>query len=109
MNKRRILTHLLSSSTRAYSIKTIHCFYHHTSSVDHFNKIKALYNEGKQVDTIHEYFKIPNSFAASFLIARQKKIDMALKIYQVAKKNISLDFLVIKTLINVLEKEMKTI
>jgi hypothetical protein len=27
----------------------------------------------------------------------------------VAKKNISLDFLVIKTLINVLEKEMKTI
>jgi pentatricopeptide repeat protein len=63
-----------------------------------------LYNEGRELDAIHEYFKSPNPFSASFLIARQNKMDMALKIYQVAKDNSSLDFLVIMSLISVLEK-----
>jgi pentatricopeptide repeat protein len=56
------------------------------------------------MDAIDEYFKNPNPFAASFLIKRQKKIDMALKIYQAAKNNSSLDFFVVMALLNVLEK-----
>jgi hypothetical protein len=63
-----------------------------------------LYNEGKEMDAIDEYFKNPNPFAASFLIARQNRIDMALKIYQVAKNNSFLDLFVVRALITVLEK-----
>jgi pentatricopeptide repeat protein len=107
MNVRTFLSISSSSSLRRkYLLKPriIFCdYYYYYYHVD-FNKIKSLYNEGKEQEAIHEYFKKPNSFAASFLIARQKKIDMALKIYQTAKNSSSLDFLVIRTLINVLEK-----
>jgi len=74
------------------------------SSSNSFNKIKTLYNEGKEVDAIDEYFKNPNPFAASFLIARQNEIDMSLKIYKAAKTNSSLDLFVIMSLISALEK-----
>jgi pentatricopeptide repeat protein len=80
-----------------YSSKT-------SSSFDCFQRIKALYNQGKEMDAIQQYFRNPNSFAASFLIARQNKIDMALKIYQTAKRTSSLDIHVIITLIGALEK-----
>lgn len=100
---------MLSYSSRIYRTRagTIHCFYHQTSSFDNFNKIKALYNEGKQAYAIHEYFKNPHLFAESFLIARQNTIDMALKIYQAVENNSTLDFLVIMSLISVLEKSNK--
>jgi pentatricopeptide repeat protein len=59
-----------------------------------------LHNEGKEVDAIDEYFKNPNPFSASFLIARQNNMDMALKIYQAAKNNSSLNFFVVMALIS---------
>jgi pentatricopeptide repeat protein len=104
MNTRHLQCMSSSFSLRACLLKTsivVH-LHHQTSSSNGFHKIKVLYNEGKEVDAIQEYFKNPSSFAASFLIARQKRIDIAWKIYQAAKNNSSLDFPVIRTLITAL-------
>lgn len=104
MNTKRFLL-MVSSSSRGYLSKTsVICRCHQSSSFDTFNKIKTLYKEGKRVDAMDEYFKNHNPFAASFLITRQDKADMALQIYQVAKNNSSLDFFVIRSLISFLEK-----
>ncbi len=62
-------------------------------------------HEGKEDDAIHEYFKNPRSFAASFLISRQKKPKTALQIYHRAKNSSSLNLYVIITLFSVLGKK----
>jgi hypothetical protein len=77
---------------------------HQTYSSNNLNKIKMLCNEGKEMDAIDQYFKKPSLFAAAFLIKRQNNIDMSIKIYQAAKNNPSLDFLVTMSLIIALEK-----
>jgi hypothetical protein len=69
----------LSSSTRidAKETRITHCFCHHRFSLNPFRKIKSLFNEGKQVDVICEYFKNLNPFAVSFLNVMQNENDMA--------------------------------
>jgi pentatricopeptide repeat protein len=69
-----------------------------------FDKIKYLYNQGRVDQALHEYFKNPNSFIASFLIKREDNMKLALNIYKAAKESSTCDLLVIITFMKVLER-----
>jgi len=69
-------------------------------SFECFNTIKLLYSEGRKSEALEEYFKMPNAYGASYLIAKQEDVNVAFQIYSVLKEKKGLDFLAAMSLVN---------